>query len=221
MSEKETVVDLLADKNQLTEENYTLKRNHAGVLLTIIAVSWLGIAFLLWLAFIHFPQKQVAWTSNAGAVCNLTPIKEPHIHHQVAIDFAVEAAVMTQTYDYVNWRRQLTDTSNRYYTPDFRNSFMLAFPESRTLATVLNNLFIVSSTSIPNKPAQLAAVGRKGATGAYYWDIQVPLTVSYVSGRKINPEVVRADVRVIRVEPSRLNPRGIAVDNIQTRQLLN
>lgn len=215
----ETMVDLVMQNQDLERENYEIKRDQSMRLMGLLVMSWLGIGFLVWLAFFHFPKKEFAWTSNAGAVCNVTPIGEPHINPQIAVNFALEAAVSAYSYNYVDWKRQITDTASRYFTPDFRNSYMMTFPDSPALKAVIANYFIVSAVNPPNKPPQIKAIGRKG--GAYYWDVQVPLKVSYTSGRKNIDEPVLALIRVIRVDPSRPNPTGIAVDSLQGSQMLN
>lgn len=217
----ETMVDLVMKNQELEKENYEVKRDNAGRLLGLLAISWIGIVFLIWLAFFHFPKKEFVWTSNAGAVCNAIPISEPHINQQIAANFALDAAVSSYTYNYVNYRRAVTDTADRYFTPDFRNSYLPAFGDSAALKVVLENYFIVSAVNPPSKPPQIKSVGRKGGTGAYYWDVQVPLKVSYSSGRRTNDENILATVRVIRVDPSRPNPTGIAVDSLQAAQMLN
>lgn len=221
MSAKKSIVDLVLENESLEKENYETKRDYAGRMLALLIISWIGIAFLIWLTFFHFPKKEFAWTSNAGAVCDVTPIRDPHINQQIAAQFALEAAVSTYTYDYVNYRRSVTEMADRYFTTDFRNSYLSIFGDSAALRSVLENYYIVSAVNPPNKPPQIKSVGRKGGTGAYFWDVQVPLKVSYSAGRRTNDENILATVRVIRVDPSRVNPTGIAVDSLQASQMLN
>lgn len=214
-----TTVDLVTENQQLEEENYAIRRDGTGRLITILIVSVLANAFLIWLAFFHFPKKEFVWTSNAGAVCSVTPISEPHLHPQIIANFAQEAAIGIYSYDYVNYRRSITQTAERYFTPSFRDSFMPMFSDSANLKMVLDNYYIVSAINPANKPVQIARAGRK--KGAYFWEIQVPIKVYYASGRKVKDENVLATVTVIRTDPSRVNPTGIAVDYIDTRQMLN
>lgn len=217
--DKPTSVDLVMENRELEKEVYESKRDNTSRLVGIIIVSWIAIAFLVWLAFFYYPKKEFVWTSNAAAVCAVTPIGEPHIHPQVAVNFASEAAIGIYSYDYINYRRSITQTAEKYFTPEFRDQFMPVFADSANLKAVLENYYIVSAINPANKPPQIEKVGTKG--GAYFWDVQVPLKVYYASGRKVNEENVLATVRVIRTDPSRINPTGIAVDNIVTRQMLN
>lgn len=220
-SKNTTVIDLVTDNEKLGKENYEVKRDHTTHLVILLILSWCGIGFLIWLSFFHFPKEEFVWTSNAGAVCRVTPISEPHISQQLVAQFALEAAVSAYTYDYVNYRKTVTEMADRYFTTDFRNSYIPTFADSAALRAVLENYYIVSAVNPPNKPPQIKSVGRKGGTGPYFWDVQVPIKVSYSSGRRTNDENILATVRVIRVDPSRPNPTGIAVDSLQTSQLLN
>lgn len=218
---KPTTVDLVVENQRLEQENHETKRDVAVKFFVAFLISALVNCFLIWLAFFYYPEKEFVWTSNAGAVCNVTPISEPHISQQIVTQFALEAAVSIYTYDYVNYRRSITNTADKYFTNDFRKRFFPAFADSAALKSVLDNYFIVSAVSPPNKPPQVVSVGKKGGSGAYYWNVQVPLTVSYSSGRKTSDENILATVQVVRVDPSRSNPTGIAVDSLQTEQMLN
>lgn len=216
-----SVVDLISENQQLVEDNYKGKRDQATKLLALLIISWIGIVFLVWLAFFHFPKKEFVWTSDAGAVCAAIPVSEPNVNQQLVAQFALEAAVSAYTYDYVNYRRSVTEMADKYFTADFRNSYFSAFADSTALKSVLDNYYIVSAVSPPNKPPQIKDIGRKGATGAYFWDVQVPLKVSYSSGRRTSDENILATIRVIRVAPTKTNPTGIAVDSMQTAQMVN
>lgn len=207
------VVDLVVENNELKDQNYQEKRDNTLRLVVIMVVEAIAIFFLIWLAFFHFPKTKFAWTSNAGAVCSVTPIDQPHIHHAVAADFAKEAVVSVYSYDYVNYRRHITDTANKYFTQEFRDAFMPMFAESKNLKSVVENTNIVSANT--DGPVQLAKVG--GPKGKpYSWVFQVPLQVFYTVGRKPSrPENLLATVTVVRVDPPTIpNPTGIAVSNI-------
>jgi len=210
------VVDLIKKNNILEEENYVIRRDNTLRLVTIMAAQGVAIVFLIWLAFFHFPKTKYAWTSNAGAVCSVTPIDQAHIDPSIAGDFAQQAVVSIYSYDYLNYRRHITDAANRYFTPEFKDAFMPMFSDSKNLKSVIENTNIVSANT--DGPVQLYKKG--GPKGEpYSWVFQVPLQVYYTVGRKPSrPENITAYVTVSRVDPSRINPSGIAVSNIVTEQ---
>lgn len=211
-SKAHAVVDLVQENNKLREDNYKDKRDKAGMYLMISIVEFLMIVFLIWLVFFYFPKTKFAWTSNAGAVCAMTPIDQPNIHQAIAADFAKDAVLSLYTYDYINYRTQITDATNRWFTDDFRNAFMPMFADSKTLKAAIENTNIVSSQG--DGPVQLVRV--KGGKGeAFSWEFQVPFQVFYTVGKKPpRAENMVATVTVTRVTPSPHNPSGIAVSNV-------
>jgi intracellular multiplication protein IcmL len=212
-------VDLVREGRTLREKAYKQNRTETSRLISFLTVSVGMNLFLIWLAFVYFPQSEFVPTANAAAICKITPINAPHIPQQVVADFAVEAALGIYSYDHANYRKQITGVTDRYFTPEFRDDFMVLFGNSVNLKSVIENFYVVSSTTAGN-PAQIKESGINGK-GAFYWKVQVPLIVYYISGRKRQEEKVVAEVTVTRVDPWRLNPRGIAVSNIVTRQRLN
>lgn len=210
--------DLVIQNNLLLQGGYQTERKSSFVLLMVIFGQALCIAFLIWLAFFHFPTTEFAPTSNAAAVCNIAPVKEPFIHQQTVADFAVDAAIGIYTYDHVNYLKQVKAISDKYFTPEYRDQYMVAFGDSLNLQTVKENFYIVSAT----KGGQPPIIIKSGPVkGVYTWKIQVPLVVSYVSGRKSDTDQIIATVDVSRVTPNPLNPRGIAVSSIQTAHRRN
>lgn len=217
-SKNKTPVDNVRRTEELEKEGYEMGKSNTLKMATILAVSMIMNVFLIWLGFFYFPRSDYVATSNAAAVCKITPLNEPHIHHQVVADFAVEAALQIYTYDHVNYRRQITTVTEKYFSPAFRDDFMKVFGDSANLKSVIENFYIVSS-STAGRPPQIIKAGIKN--GAYVWVVQVPINVYYISGRKNQEEKILATVEVTRTDASRINPRAIAVSNIVTRQMIN
>lgn len=211
-------VDLVKKNGELEKENYEITKNGALKQNLFTGISVSANVFLVWLAFFHFPQESLVWTSNAGAVCQAAPINQPKVHQQLAANLAVEAAISIYSYDHLNWKKTISMVAERYFTSDFRDQFIPIFGDSANLKAVIQNYYIVTATQIDGKPAQISKKGVR--KGAYFWEIQVPLRVSYVAGRTSEEEKVLATVTVMQVDPSRINPSGIAVDNIVTQQLI-
>lgn len=210
--------DLVQRNLALEEQAHQANLSKTKVLMVILGVQSCAIALLVWLAFFHFPVSQVVATSNAAAVCNVAPVDEPFIHHQTVADFAVDAAIGIYTYDHVNYFRQITSMTNKYFTPEYRDQFMVAFGDSTNLQAVIENFYVVSATR-GGKPSAIIKNGNIGPGGAFMWRVQVPLIVSYTSGRKNDSDQILAVIDVVRVVPSPLNPRGIAVNSINTSHM--
>jgi intracellular multiplication protein IcmL len=185
--------------------------------LTVLVISIVMNIFLIWLSFFHFPQNKFIATSNAAAICNIATLDQPFINQQIAANFATEAVISIYTYDHVNFKRQLVDASDKYFEPKYRNEYMVAFGDSKNLRDVVDNFYTVSATTAGKAPIILRT-GLK--SGVFFWRVQVPIHVFYTVGKKSLEERVLATVDVVRTEPSRFNPNGIAVDAINTKPLI-
>jgi len=216
---QKSTVELTREVQNLRAKSYKQQRTETVRLVSFLVASGCLNVFLGWLAFVYFPQNEFVPTANAAAICKLTPIDAPHIHQRVVADFAVEAALGIYSYDHANFKKQITDVTKHYFTPEFSDDFMVLFGNSANLKSVVENFYVVSSTT-GGSPPQIKETGVNGK-GAFYWKVQVPLIVYYISGRKKQEEKVVAEVTVTRVEPWRINPRGISVSNIVTKQRLN
>lgn len=212
-----TPVELVIKNEDLTKENYELKKKFSTRIIWIFAASLAGNVFLFYLAFFYFPKKEYVATTNTAAICSIPPVSKPAIHHRTVADFALDSVIGIYSFDHVNYKRQISSAVNEYFTPTYRDQFMVAFGDSPNLQTVIDNFYVVTATAA-GRPPQIIKTGQKG--GVYFWNVQVPVNVYYTSGRKIQEEKLLAEVTVVRTEPSRLNPRGIAVSGINTRQLL-
>jgi len=214
-----STVDLVAKVNQLENENYKITRDSRLRENFFLSGSALLNVFLIWLVFFHFPIDNYLWSSNASAVCQARQLDKPYINPQMAVNEAVNATIGIYSYDFLNWRSQITAVAVYHFTPDYRKQFMIAFGDSIGLKMVIDNNYVVSATQLDGRPAQIKSEGIKG--GNWYWKIQVPLQVTYMAGRKAEFNKILAEVTVMQVDPSTINPSGLAVDYLETAPLLN
>jgi intracellular multiplication protein IcmL len=196
------------------KEDYMNERTKGLMMLGIIAGQGAVIVFLMYLAFIRFPQKEFLWTSDALAVCKATRLTHASVHQATLEQFATEAAVSLNDYDYLNYRRQITDASDRYLTPHGRDQYMTALDVTGILDIIKKNYFTV--TSFVPDPPQIRDKGMKAEVP--FWNIEVPLTIWYATGQQRIPENRVLTMTVVAVDPSPQNPKGIAIDNIISSQ---
>lgn len=223
MSAKKNAVDLLIENQNLKDELHEEKRSHSVFLIRFLIISVALNVLLFWAIFFHFPVSKTLWTNNAGAVCAAkeldADLKKAHIDNASVLNFATEAAISAYTFDYVNFQSTVNNAAKKFFTDDFYIEYMNLFNESKLLRSVIDNLYIVSAVGVPNKPPQLVKSGVKN--GVRYWQVNVPIKVYYVSGRKIRDENLLAMVEVVRTNPVRVNPIGVAVNSMITGPLTN
>ncbi|WP_432262870.1 DotI/IcmL family type IV secretion protein [Cupriavidus sp. TMH.W2] len=204
------------------EDNYTANKKSLSVWAPVTGGMFVANVFLGWLAFYHFPQVEYVPTANAAAMCNVSGTKGATVDLPTIVDFAVDVAVCVNTYDFKNYQRQIETCAQRNFTEDYRNAYVSAFGQSRVLKNVIENYFVVSATTagtghVPVPSRRSAA----NSAGPDWWLIDVPLLVSYSAGNKApTSEKLLLKVKVVRVPPSTRNPRGLAVESIESSYLL-
>lgn len=182
-----------------------------------VTVLSLVLNLLLGYALIfRFPLKQFLWTADAAAVCEATPLSEPNISPARLKDLAATAAVQLNTYDYANWRVLINAALEKFFTQHGREEYRQVLTATGVIQRVVDQYQVVSAISIA--PPNIASEGR--TFGRYFWKIEVPVTIYYQTNVDSKRENRLLTMTVVRVEPSPLNPNGIAIDAITSTQLL-
>jgi intracellular multiplication protein IcmL len=194
-------------------------RNQWYWLLTLavmLGLSLLVNLILFYNAFYRFPIKQFVWTSDAQAVCDVIPLAEPNISQARLKEFAVSTAVGLNNYDYANWRALINNALTQSFTARGRDQYRAALQESGILQKVVQAYQVVSA--VTTEPANIAAEGRE--SGRYYWRVEVPVQIFYRTNVETKAERRLLQMTIVRVDPSPINPNGIAVDSVISTQQL-
>ena len=187
------------------------------LLLSIFLVLSLFVNLILFYnAFYRFPIKQFIWTSDAQAVCDAIPLAEPNISQARLKEFAVSTAVQLNNYDYANWRALINNALTQSFTPRGRDQYRAALQESGILQKVVHGYQVVSA--VTTEPANIAGEGRDA--GRYFWRVEVPLQVFYRTNVETKAERRLLQMTIVRIDPSPINPNGIAIDSVISTQQL-
>ncbi len=208
--------DQILGEARAVDEHARYLRLWLQTLGAVLVLSLVGNLMLIYTAFYVFPIKQFLWTSDAAAVCEATPLSEPNISQASLRDLAGTVAVGLNTYDYANWRRLIDSVIDRYFTPRGRSQYRAALSASGIISSVVNNYQTVSavvSNSINIKQEGLDA-------GRYRWVVEVPVRIFYSTNAESKIENRLLTVTLVRVDPSPLNLRGVAVDGVVSSQLM-
>nr|WP_255616731.1 DotI/IcmL family type IV secretion protein [Microvirga puerhi] len=171
---------------------------------------------LLYAVTYRYPVKQFLWTSDAQSVCTAIPLTEPNISAARVKDFALRAALALNSYDYINWRRSLDSALEGYFTPSGRSNYTSAFEASGILQRVRKDYYVVSAVSSAEP-----VISQEGLRdGRYFWEVEVPVTIYYRTNIEVKPENRVLIFTIVRIEPSPLNPNGIAAAGVISRQQL-
>ena len=181
---------------------------------TALLLSVAMCLVLLYAVVYRYPVKQFLWTSDAQSVCTAIPLTEPNISAARVKDFALRAALALNSYDYINWRRSLALALDGYFTPSGRSNYTAAFETSGILQRVRKDYYVVSAVSSADP-----VIGQEGVReGRYFWEVEVPVTIYYRTNVEVKPENRVLIFTIVRIEPSPLNPNGIAAAGVISRQ---
>lgn len=184
--------------------------------LMVLAISVLINMLLVYAMVWRFPIRQFVWTANAQAVCEATPLTEPNISQAAIKNLASTVGVQLNSYDYANWKININDVIERYFTPNGRDQYRKVISNTGIIRQVVNNYQVVSAVTIG--PPTITTEGRDSKS-RYYWDVDVPITIFYQTNIETKKENRLLTMTIVRVEPSLYNPNGVAIDAVVSKQL--
>lgn len=155
---------------------------------------------------------------EAGAACEPVILPRAAIGIGSVADFATEAVIAINSYDYLNWDSAIPEALNKYFTPRAARSYFSQFERSRLLRTVQNSYYTVSALNI--RPAMVIATTDTDS-GGRSWTVQVPITLRYQTGvtnasggETAHKQTEVFTVNVLEQRPNRRNFRGVAINDI-------
>ena len=205
------------------------------VLLVTCAATAIACCFLAYVLVYSVDPTEFTWqlidgerpiTELASADISSADACEPVILERspVAIesiaDFATEAVIQVNTYDYLNWREEIPDALNTYFTPLAGRYYLALYERSRLQRTITNSFYTVSAINI--RPAMV--VNTRMVDGQRAWTVQVPVTLRYQTGvtnleggETAHSQNEIFTVTVLEQRPNRRNFRGVAINDISNR----
>lgn len=202
------------DNHLRSQKRFTLI---ALIGLAVALVVSLLVNFALIVGFNSYPKTKWLWTQDAKAVCEAVPLAEPNISQALLADFAARAAVTVHTYDYINWRENLSYAVQNYFTPNGGRYFIDAFAKSNILRQVQRNFYVVSAVTDGAPLIESTGIDH----GRMFWKIEVPITITYRFGADYKAERRIIQLTVLRVDPTPANPNGVAIDGFVSVQNTN
>ncbi len=194
-------VELIRHRNEFYRDNY----RRVIVALFFMVVVNAGLVGVIFYQLTHRPPAQYFATSADGKIVKLQPLSEPVIGPNVLLQWAERAAVDSNSFDFVSYRKELQSVQNRF-TPEGWDNFEAALKTSRRLETVIAKHLVVSAvaTGAPTILDQGVVGGR------YVWKVSLPILVTYNSGSEQTQQPQVVTMIISRVSTVN-HPDGIAV----------
>ncbi|MDH0342002.1 DotI/IcmL/TraM family protein [Chromobacterium haemolyticum] len=157
-------------------------KKHFGqmVIANMLATVVIGI---LVVGFVVVKNQRVereyfAVDSQTGRMTPIVPLSEPYITQSALLNWAQSCVNDANTFDFANYQSQFQKNS-QCFTPDGWEQFMVAIERAGTLETVKSQRLVASAVS-----AGALVITREGLRkGAYTWQIEYPITVTYQGGQ--------------------------------------
>lgn len=160
--------------------------------------------------------------SSADTGCVPIELDQSQIAIKSIADFATEAVLTINSYDYLNWDQAIPDGLDTYFTPAAARSYFAQFSSSRLLRTVTSSYYTVSATTA--RPAMVISTG--SATGVRSWQVQIPITLRYQTGvtnagggSTVHSQNEVFTVTVLEQNPNAANFRGVAINDINNQTI--
>lgn len=153
--------------------------------------------------------------TDDGRLLPLIPMEKPNMDHGGLGEFALRAVRAVNTYDYINWRDQLS-AAETFFSPQGWNAYQKNFKQSNTINAVIDRRMIVSVR--PTGTVKFIREGVSRSVGSYVWQVDVPVEVTYTAhvvdaNQSSDPgSQLRGDITLyISRVPTTVNQEGVAV----------
>ncbi len=204
-------------KSQKIKAANDYHKDSTGYLYFIIVVQLAVIAALvgsLYFLWLQRPEPTYFAATQDGKIFRIDNLDRPYLNLKQLNQWAVEAAVASYTFDFVNWQSNLNDVKE-YYTENGYKRYLQALSNAGTIDTIRSKQ-LVSSAVATGAPV-INKEGRDQNTGRYFWEVQIPMLVTYQSASEVIPARLLVTLTVFRV-PVTESPKGIGIESIQVRQ---
>lgn len=151
-------------------------------------------------------------TDPASRLIEVVPVTQPNMTKEDVMNWAIEAAQATYSYDYVNFRAQL-QSAQKYYTNYGWSSYMAALQASNNLVALKERKMIVQAKVV--YPPTLIVEGE--LSGAYAWKFKLSMLATYIlppydnSNQFTNPLEV---TMVVQRQPEIQSYKGLGIVQI-------
>lgn len=136
----------------------------------------------------------------------LQPLPRPNVSTQALLSWATLAATATFTIDFVNYEKNIANLKD-YFTKRGYDSFLNALSENKTLVTINEKKLVLSA--VPIGPAVVA--GEYEENDVHVWNIEVPITVTYLSVSAEEKQEKLVTLTIIQVPTSEAS-KGIGIE---------
>lgn len=221
-AEAKDAFELVRLRNFYYRDGY---RRLLGIMLVLALMLVASIAWVYYL-FSHRPAPRYFVTNIHGGLIPLQSLSSPTISNQSLINWASRAASAAFTVNYVQYREQMENAKDTYFTTFGAQQYQQEFVQSNDLATVINGSYVVVAQ--PNEAPTIVKQGVEQVNNqnVYTWHVNLPLLLNFSSTNQTNRRlfdvkltIVRSSYLVDNNAPNLDGMKGIGINQILVRTM--
>lgn len=210
-SKVKAISDIIRQSQALNDK---MERAEKQLKISILSnILLIVLLIILFSAFLAYPKVRYIATKDNEAICPVPTQDDPNLTDVTIAEFGKNAVLNLYTLDYINADAQINQTLDNYYTPEGRIAMVQALKDAGTVNTLKANAWTMRATATEAVKINERNIDEKGRE---YWLVQFPMVITVYSGGQNAVQTYNnmVNVRVLRTQSSKYNPRGILVQNV-------
>lgn len=191
-------------RNEFYRDGY---RNMLRVVVAQAVIIIFLVCSLFYVIHIHQPENRYFATTEDGRLVPMIAMNQANLSKPALMSWVAQSVSEVMTFGFSDYRRRLQEAS-RNFTKEGWESFTRALDMSGILDSVKDNRQVL--TTIPNGAPVLLEEGLD-QQGRYFWQVEIPISVTYEAGSKKRSDKLVVRLVIVRV-PRLESPYGIGIE---------
>lgn len=180
-----------------------------SILLNVVLA--VALVILVW-DKINQQERSVYFAATEdGRIVDMQPINEAHLSDVKLSQWIVDALTDIHHWNFTDYEGRTQNNCRTYFTDRGCESFKQSLIDSEVLTYVLKNRLLVSAVATATP-----IIANKGLNqrGQYFWEIKMPLLLTYESSTDRLSQGQILTIKVVR-ESMQVKPQGLGIDELQ------
>jgi len=187
--------ELVRLRNFFYRDNY----RRLIALLVFMAILLLMMGYWIYYLLSHRPAPTYFATNVQGGIIPLYKLSSAGLTTDYVLSWAARGASNTFTFNYVQYREQIENAVDTYFTTEGGKDFQGQLMQSNNLQAMIQGKFVI--TAQPSQAPQLlwqGVVPTGTYQGRYGWQVQLPLTLTVQNYQKYSKHTIDLTMTIVR-----------------------
>jgi hypothetical protein len=179
-----------------------------GLLLLLSGVLATSLGLNVYLFAVQPPPRYFVQTADHQLV-GVAPLNEPSFSDERITQWATEAVLQANNWNFADYREALQAACNRYFTPAGCQEYRDALIRIGNLESVKTKRLTVRAVVV--KPPLILNKVLQGQTRRFTWQMQMEVLIRYLSSSEQTTQNLRVTVVVVR-RPLTETEQGVGIE---------